>query len=327
MSTRKMTMVQAVRDALAVELERDPRVLVLGEDVGANGGVFRATEGLQAQFGEARVFDTPLAESGIVGTSVGLAAAGMRPVAEVQFSGFLYPAMNQIAAHLARMRNRSRGRYPMPIVIRSPSAGGIRPPEHHSESYEALFVHTPGLKVVMPATPTDAKGLLASAVRDDDPVIFLEPTALYRASREDVPEGEFTLPLGKARTVREGKDATIVAWGTMVKPALEAAREVEAQGVSVEVIDLCTLWPFDLDAVLESVARTGRLVVVHEAPRTAGLGAELAALVQERALLHLLAPIERVTGYDVPFPYPLLEKHYIPDRSRVVRALRKTLEF
>jgi len=323
----KLTLIQAINLALHEAMEADDSVLVLGEDVAVNGGVFRATEGLQAQFGEARVFDTPLAESGIVGTSVGLAAAGMRPVAEVQFSGFLYPAMNQIAAHMARMRNRSRGRYPMPIVIRSPSAGGIRPPEHHSESYEALFVHTPGLKVVMPATPTDAKGLLASAVRDDDPVIFLEPTALYRASREDVPEGEFTLPLGKARTVREGKDATIVAWGTMVKPALEAAREVEAQGVSVEVVDLCTLWPFDLDAVLESVARTGRLVVVHEAPRTAGLGAELAALVQERALLHLLAPIERVTGYDVPFPYPLLEKHYIPDRSRVVRALRKTLEF
>ncbi len=327
MSTRKMTMVQAVRDAMAVELARDPRVVVLGEDVGANGGVFRATEGLQAEFGETRVLDTPLAESAIVGTAVGLAAAGMRPIAEIQFSGFLYPAMNQIAAHVARMRNRSRGRYPMPIVIRTPSAGGIRPPEHHSESYEALFVHTPGLKVVMPATPTDAKGLLASAIRDDDPVVFLEPTALYRATREDVPEGEFTLPLGKARTVREGRDATIVTWGTTVKPALEAAREVEAGGVQIEVIDLRTLWPFDLEAVLESVGRTGRLVVVHEAPRTAGLGAELAALVQERALLRLLAPVERVTGYDVPFPYPMLEKHYIPDRGRVVRALRKTLEF
>jgi len=327
MSTRKMTLVQAVRDALAVELARDPAVVVLGEDVGANGGVFRATEGLQAEFGESRVFDTPLAESGIVGTAIGLAAAGMRPVVEIQFSGFLYPAFNQLAAHAARLRNRSRGRFPMPLVVRTPSAGGIRPPEHHSESYEALFVNTPGFKVVMPSTPTDAKGLLASAVRDDDPVVFLEPTALYRASREDVPEGEFTLPLGKARTVREGKDATVVTWGTLVKPALEAAREVEAQGVQVEVIDLRTLWPFDLEAVLESVGRTGRLVVAHEGPRAAGLGAEVAALVQERALLHLLAPVQRVAGYDVPFPYPVLEKHYIPDRGRIVRALRKTLEF
>lgn len=323
----RLTLAQALNQALRLEMERDERVILLGEDVGKDGGVFRVTDGLLDAFGPHRVMDTPLAESGIVGMSVGLAALGFRPVAEIQFMGFLYPALNQLFAHVARYRNRSRGRFPLPMVVRMPYGGGIHPPEHHSESYEALLVHTPGLKVVVPSTPRDAKGLLAAAIRDEDPVVFLEPKRIYRAFREEVPSAPFTEVLGKARVHREGKDVTLVAWGSMVRVALEAHEALQREGVLAEVVDLRTLNPLDLDTLLASAEKTGRVVVVHEAPRTAGFGAELAALLQERALLHLLAPVKRVAGFDTVFPYPLLESHYLPTGQRVVAAALETLSY
>ena len=321
-----MTMAQALNDALRWALEHDDRVVVLGEDVGRLGGVFRVTEGLQERFGPLRVMDTPLAEAGIVGVAVGMAIYGLRPVAEVQFMGFIYPAVNQLVTQAARLRARSRGRFTVPLVVRAPCGGGVRAPELHSDSVEALFVHLPGLKVVMPSTPSDAKGLLLSAIGDPDPVLFLEPMRLYRAFREEVPEGEHRVPLGKARVVQEGDDVTVVAYGAMVPVALAAARQVEAErDVTVELVDLRTLWPMDEETVLASVAKTGRLVVVHEAARAAGLGAEVAALVLERCLTRLKAPIRRVTGFDVPVPFFQLEDHYLPDPRRVARAVAEVL--
>jgi pyruvate dehydrogenase E1 component beta subunit len=323
----RLTLVQAVNRALRQEMEADPTVLVMGEDVGQDGGVFRVTEGLFEQFGPKRVMDTPLAESGIVGTAIGLALAGFKPVAEIQFMGFMYPAVNQMFAHAARYRNRSRGRHHLPMVIRMPYGGGIHPPEHHSESYEALLVNTPGLKVVIPSNPYDAKGLLTSAIRDEDPVVFLEPKRIYRAFREEVPVESYAIPFGQARVAKGGKDITIIAYGSMVRQALEAHEVLGREGISAEVLDLRTLVPLDAEAILRSVSKTGRAVVIHEAPRNCGFGAEISALIGERALLRLLAPVERVTGFDAVFPYAMLEGHYLPSRERVVAAAKRALEF
>ncbi len=325
--TQKLTLVQAVTDALQCAMREDPSIIVLGEDVGLNGGVFRATDGLFKEFGADRVIDTPLAENGIVGSAIGLAIGGFRPVAEIQFTGFVYPAVNQIFAHAARYRNRTRGRYHVPLVVRMPYGGGIHAPEHHSESYEALMVNTPGLQVVIPSTPYDAKGLLISAIQNNDPVIFMEPKKIYRSFREDVPEGVYHVPLGKANVVKEGRDVTVVSYGAMMRPSLEAQEFLARENISVEVIDLRSLVPLDIDTLIASVTKTGRLVVVHEAPRSCGFGAELTALVNDKALVHLLAPVERVTGYDTIFPYAILEHHYLPDRERVVAGIRKTLDF
>jgi pyruvate dehydrogenase E1 component beta subunit len=322
----QLNLVGAVRLALKQEMERDPDVVVLGEDVGIDGGVFRATEGLIKEFGENRVIDTPLSESGIVGVAIGLALYDLKPVAEIQFEGFLYPALDQIISHVGRIRNRSRGRFHVPLVIRFPYGGGIRAPEHHSDSPEALLVHTPGIKVVMPSTPYDAKGLLASAIRDPDPVLFMEPKRIYRAIVEDVPEDDYTVPLGEAKIVSEGTDVTLVSWGAMVRYSNEAAETVKDR-ISVEVIDLRTLSPMDTETITKSVEKTGRAVVVHEAPRTAGLGAEITAVINETAFLSLEAPIERVTGFDVPFPQHKLENYYLPNTERIVKAIEKVANF
>jgi len=322
-----LNLVQAVNDALRTEMRRDERVVVMGQDVGVDGGVFRATEGLLKEFGLQRVIDTPLAESGIVGTAIGMAAYGLRPVAEIQFDGFMPPAFDQIVSHAARLRWRSRGRFSVPLVVRAPYSGGIRALEHHSESPEAFYVHTPGLKVVIPSTPYDAKGLLISAIRDPDPVIFLEPKRIYRAFREEVPEGDYTVPLGRAKIVREGTDVSLIAWGAMMRVVLEAAEQVAQQGISAEVIDLRTLWPMDIETVLNSAQKTGRVVIVHEAPRTCGFGAEITALLMERALLHLQAPVMRVTGFDTPIPLLRMEDYYLPNVPRVVRAINKVMSF
>ena len=319
--------IQAVNDGLRTEMRRDPRVVVLGEDVGHFGGVFRATQGLQKEFGDQRVFDTPLAESGIIGTAIGMAMYGFRPVPEVQFADFIYPAFDQIVNELAKMRYRSGGQYTCPMVIRTPYGGGIRGGHYHSQSPEAYFVHTPGLKVVVPATPYDAKGLLISAIRDDNPVIFLEPKRVYRAARGEVPDGAYTVELGRASVVREGLDVTVAAYGAMLHNCLEAAEHSEEEeGISCEVVDLRTLMPFDVETVLSSVRKTGRLVIVHEAPRTCGFGAELAATVGEKALLHLQAPVTRITGFDTPFPYAR-EEDYLPGIERIRNGFREIVEF
>ncbi|MGA7826565.1 MAG: alpha-ketoacid dehydrogenase subunit beta [Geobacteraceae bacterium] len=315
-------MVQAINLALREEMERDDRIVLLGEDVGKDGGVFRVTDGLLESFGEQRVVDTPLAESGIIGTAIGMALYGLRPVAEIQFMGFIYPAFDQIFSHAARYRNRSRGRFSCPLVIRTPYGAGIKAPELHEESSEALFCHMPGLKVVVPSGPYAAKGLLLSALRDPDPVIFLEPTRLYRMIKEEVPEGDYTLPLGKARIVREGNDVTVLAWGSMLERVLKVLAPYDA-----EIIDLLTLSPFDEETILQSVRKTGRLVIVHEAPRTGGFGAELAATVAERAILHLRGPILRVTGPDVPVPLAKLVEHYLPDGARICAAVDELLRY
>ncbi len=322
-----LNLVEAIKLALREEMERDSDVLLLGEDVGHEGGVFRVTEGLQQSFGEERALDTPLAESGIVGVAFGMALLGLRPVAEIQFMGFLYPALDQIISHVGRIRNRSRGVYSAPMVIRMPYGGGIHAPEHHSESTEALLVHTPGIKVVVPATPADACGLLKSAIRDPDPVLFLEPKRIYRAIKEEVAEGMEPIPLGRARTVRAGHDLTLIAWGAMVREAIKAAETLASAGVEAEIIDLRTLSPLDSEAILASVRRTGRCLVVHEAPRTCGLGAEISALVMEEALLQLKAPVARVTGFDTVMPLARAEHFYLPDAGRIVRAARKMMEF
>ncbi len=322
----EMNLLQAVNDALRVEMRRDPRVVVLGEDVGNFGGVFRATEGLQAEFGPDRCIDTPLAESGIVGTAIGMALYGMRPVPEIQFGDYIYPAFDQIVNELAKLRYRSGGEYSAPVVVRTPIGGGIKGGHYHSQSPEALFTHVPGLKVVCPSNPIDAKGLLASAIRGEDPVIFMEPKRYYRAARADVPEGEFTIPLGQAKVVRAGKQVTVLAWSAMVHTALEAAEKGAQQGYDLEVIDLRTLVPFDEAAILASVEKTGRVVIVHEAPRTSGFGAELAATIAEKAILHLEAPIVRVTGLDTPFPYTL-EHEYLPDADRILDAVERVVRF
>ncbi len=323
----RWTMVEAIHNALSQELARDPRVLIFGEDVGKNGGVFRVTDGLQARFGEERVFDTPLAESGIVGTAVGMAAYGLRPVAEIQFAGFSFVAFNQIASQAARLRYRSGGVYTVPLVIRAPFGGGVRTPEMHSDSVEAYYMHLQGIKVVIPATPYDAKGLLHAAVDDPDPVLFLEHMKLYRSFRQDVPEERYVIPLGQANVVREGTDVTVIAYGAMVGVALAAAAEIEkGDGASVEVIDLRTIAPLDEAAIEASVSKTGRAVVVHEAARAGGVGAEVIAVINERCLYSLLKPVERVTTPDMPFPIPTVEDVFIPNSARVAAAIRRTLE-
>ena len=326
-STQNLTLVQSVRDALATEMALDDDVLVMGEDVGRNGGVFRATEGLHDEFGEHRVIDTPLAESGIVGTAVGMAAMGLKPIPEIQFSGFMYPGFDQIVSHMARMRTRSRGRFTLPMVLRAPYGGGIRAPEHHSESKEAFYAHEAGLKVVMPSTPYDAKGLLISAIRDPDPVIFLEPKLVYRAFRGEVPEGDYEVPIGEAAVRREGSDVSVFAYGAMTRPAMEAAERLAEDGVDAEVVDLRTVSPLDRDAVVESFKKTGRACVVHEAPRTGGLAGEITATIQEEALLYQEAPIQRVTGYDVPYPLYALEDYYMPNAARVAAGIEEAVEF
>jgi pyruvate dehydrogenase E1 component beta subunit len=302
-------------------------VIVLGEDVGVDGGVFRATEGLIERFGPERVIDTPLAESSIVGMSIGLAATGLVPVAEIQFMGFVYPAVNQLFAHAARLRNRSRGRLSCPMVVRMPFGGGIHPPEHHSESYEAMFLNTPGIKVVVPSNPYDAKGLLTAAIRDPDPVLFMEPKRIYRAFREAVPQESYTVPIGQAAVAREGTEVTLISWGAMVRVCLDAAEVLARKGVSAEVVDLRTLNPLDRETMIVSVVKTGRAVVVHEAPRSAGFGAEIAAQIGEHALLQLEAPVQRVTGFDTVFPLAQNEKLYLPSRERIVAAAEKALSF
>jgi len=321
-----MNVIQAVNDALRQEMRRDPRVVVLGEDVGAFGGVFRATAGLQKEFGEERVFDTPLAEGGIIGAAVGMALYGLRPVPEIQFADFIFPAFDQIVNEVAKMRYRSGGQYPCPLVIRTPYGGGIKGGHYHSQSPEALFIHVAGLKVVCPSNPRDAKGLLTAAIRDPDPVLFLEPKRVYRAAKGEVPEGDFVLPLGEAAVTRQGGQVTVVAWGAMWHEADQAAREAAAEGIDCEVIDLRSLQPLDLDTVVASVKKTGRCVVVHEAPLTCGFGAELAALVQERCFTSLEAPVARVTGFDTPFPYAL-ENEYLPRAPRILEALRQTMTY
>ncbi len=324
----RLNMVEAIDQALSQEMELDARVVVLGEDVGRDGGVFRVTDGLVERFGEERVIDTPLAESGIVGMAIGMAIAGYRPVAEIQFSGFSYPAYDQLVCHAARMRNRSRGQFTVPLVVRTPYGGGIRALEHHSESMEAVFAHVPGLKVAIPADPYEAKGLLAAAVRDPDPVLFMEPARVYRAIKTEVPEEPYALPLGKARLVREGRDVTVLAWGAHVRTVKEASQRLEAEGVAdVEIVDVRTLSPFDFETVMASVAKTGRAVVVHEAPRTGGFGAEISAQIMERAVLHLKAPVLRVTGFDTVPPLAKLEDYYQPDVDAVVEAVKSAVRF
>jgi pyruvate dehydrogenase E1 component beta subunit len=321
-----MNIIEAVRDALRTQMRVDPRVVVLGEDVGKFGGVFRATSGLHEEFGADRVIDTPLAENGIIGTAIGMALYGLRPVPEIQFSDFIFPAFDQIVNELAKFRYRSGGQYPCPVVIRTPVGGGIRGGHYHSQSPEALFIHTPGLKVVAPSNPYDAKGLLLASMRQNDPVLFLEPKRIYRASRGEVPETEYTIELGKAMITRAGTQCTVLAWSGMVSIADEAAKLAEEGGISIEIVDLRTLMPFDLETILASVKRTGRCVIVHEAPRTCGFGAELIASIQERAMEYLEAPILRVAGADTPFPYSL-EHEYLPNADRVVAAVRQTLEW
>ncbi len=321
-----MTIVQAVTSALREEMRRDDRVVVLGEDVGKNGGVFRCTEGLIGEFPD-RVFDTPLSEAGIIGTAIGMALYGLRPVPEIQFLDFIYPAFDQIVSEAAKMRYRSGGEYTVPMTIRAPYGGGIKGGLYHSQSSEAYFCHTPGLKVVVPSTPSDAKGLLLSSIRDPDPVMFLEPKKLYRAFREDVPEGDVTVPLGQARVRREGKDVSLFAWGAMVNVALDAAeRAAKEKNVEAEVVDLRTLVPLDTPAVLNSVKKTGRAVIVYEAPRTGGYGAEVSAILAEKAIEYLRGPIVRVTGFDTPFPYTL-EDVYMPNPDRVLAGIDKVMAF
>lgn len=317
---------QAINDALDLALAKDTDVVVMGEDVGRTGGVFRVTDGLREKYGADRVIDTPVAESGIVGVGFGMAVAGLKPVVELQFMGFSYPAYDQIINHVTRIRNRSRHRFTAPMVIRIPYGGGIGAAEHHSESMEAIYTHIPGLKVVVPATPLDAKGLLLAAIEDPDPVVFLEPIRLYRAVKEEVPEGWMVQPLGEARVEREGDDVTLISWGAMVKETREAATLLGNEGVSCEVVDLRSLVPLDLDTVIESVNRTGRVVIIHEAPRTGGYGGEVAALIAQHCLFSLSAPVRRVTGWDTVFPLKRSEHHYLPGADRIVAAVRQTLE-
>jgi len=323
----EINLVQAVNLALARAMAEDANVLVLGEDVAAEGGVFRATDGLLKRFGPDRVLDTPLAENAIAGLSVGLAAQGFRPIAEIQFTGFIYPAIDQLVNHASRLRTRTRGRLSCPMVVRSPAGGGIRAIEHHSESPEAMFAHIPGLRVVIPSSPARAYGLLLAAIRDPDPVVFLEPTRLYRAAREEVDDDGVALPLDRYFVLREGSDITFVTWGAMIKETLAAAETLAAEGIGVEVVDVATLKPLDTDSVLESVAKTGRCVVVHEAPLTGGCGAEIAARIAERGLISLLAPIERVAGWDTVMPLPRLEQNYLPGEARILAAARRILAY
>jgi 2-oxoisovalerate dehydrogenase E1 component beta subunit len=326
MESKQLNLIQALNEALDLYLEREENAVVLGEDVGLFGGVFRVTQGLQEKYGSERVFDTPLAEAGIVGMAIGMALNGLRPIAEIQFADFIFPAFDQIVNELAKYRYRSGEQYAPKVVIRTPYGGGIRGGHYHSQSPEAYFAHTPGLRVVLPSNPYQAKGLLLAALESRDPVIFLEPKRLYRASKGDVPSGYYTLPLERANVVRPGVDASLVAYGAMVPIGQEAVALAEGEGYDVELIDLVSVAPYDLDTVLRSVEKTGRLVVVHEAPRTCGFGAELVAAVQERAFSRLEAPLRRVTGFDTPFPYAL-ESHYMPTADRILFELREVIEY
>lgn len=321
-----LTLLQAVNQALKEEMKNDNRIIVLGEDVGKNGGVFRATEGLFDEFGEQRVVDTPLAEAGIIGMSIGMALHGLRPVPEIQFMDFIYPAFDQIVSEMAKMRYRSGGQFSVPVVIRTPYGGGIRGGHYHSQSAEAYFAHTPGLKVVIPSNPYDAKGLLISAIRDDDPVIFMEPKRLYRSLKGEVPTGDYTVPIGKAKITKEGKDISVFAYGAMIPVAMDAAEKAKERNISVEVVDLRTLVPLDTETILNSVKKTGRAVVVYEAPKTGGFGAEISALIAEKAIEYLEGPVLRVAGFDTPFPYAL-EHVYLPDSRRVLEAIEKVVRF
>lgn len=322
-----LSIIQAINQALMNEMKNDDTVVVYGEDVGIEGGVFRATVDLQKTYGKERAFDTPLAESAIVGTAVGMAINGLKPVVEMQFSGFSYPAFNQIISHVARMRNRSRGKYNLPMVIRAPYGGGIRALEHHSESTEALYAQIPGLKVVIPSTPYDAKGLLIAAIRDPDPVLFWEPKRIYRAFKQEIPEEAYEIPLGKAKVLQEGDDITIVAWGAMVPDVQKAVKMVEEKGISAEVIDLRTIAPMDRESFIESVKKTGRILVVHEAPKTLGVGSEIISIVNEKAFLYLEAPPTRLTGFDTTFPLPRGEKHYIPSPDRIAKTIQDIVNY
>ncbi len=322
----QMNMVSALNDALRVTMRGDERVVLLGEDVGKVGGVFRVTAGLQQEFGDERVIDTPLSETGIIGAAIGMALGGMRPVPEIQFADFIFPAFDQLVNEAAKYRYRSGGEYTCPMVVRVPVGGGIKGGHYHSQSPESMFIHTAGLKVVCPSNPYDAKGLLISAIRDNDPVLFFEPKRVYRALKMDVPEGDYALELSKAKVVREGEHVTCVSWGAMLFEALAASEEVRAQGVETEVIDLRTLWPIDIETVVESVKKTGRLVIVHEAARACGLGAEIVAEICEKAFMHLEAPPRRVTGFDTPFPYTH-ENEYLPLAHRIAPALLETAKF
>jgi len=323
----KMNLVSAINMALDQEMAENPNMIIIGEDVGAEGGVFRVTDTLQEKYGHGRVIDTPLSEAGIVGTALGLAVGGLLPVAEIQFEGFMYLALDQLCNQMARYRTRSRGLYTIGAVVRIPWGGGIRAPEHHSDSPESVLVNTPGLTVVMPSDPYDAKGLMVSALRHGDPVVFCEPKRIYRAIKMEVPEEEYTVPIGVSKVVQAGDDLTIVAWGAMVREARRAAEELSSGGVSAEVIDLRTLSPMDSDTIVESVKKTGRLLVAHEAPRTAGVGAEIAARVSEAALTSLLAPVERVTGFDAVMPLFKLENYYLPDSKKIVAGAKKLLDY
>jgi len=322
----QMNMVQAINDGLRLEMRRDPRVVVMGEDVGKVGGVFRVTAGLYDEFGDDRVIDTPLSEGGIVGTAIGMALYGLVPIPEIQFADFIYPAYDQIVSELAKFRYRSGGEYTAKLVIRTPVGGGIRGGHYHSQSPEALFIHVPGLKVVCPSNPYDAKGLLLASIRDPDPVLFFEPKRIYRAAKGDVPDDDYTVPLSKAQVVREGTQLSVVAWGAMLYEALEAAHQAAAQGIDCEVLDLRTLWPVDIDAIVASVKKTGRVLVVHEAPKTCGFGGEIIALINEKAFLYLEAPPARVTGFDTPFPYAL-EMEYLPLAHRILPAIVETAKY
>jgi pyruvate dehydrogenase E1 component beta subunit len=321
-----ISLVQAVNQGLREEMRRDDRIVLLGEDVGKDGGVFRATEGLYDEFGGERVIDTPLAESGIIGTAIGMAVYGLNPVPEIQFLDFIYPAFDQIVTNLAKLRYRSGGQFSCHLVVRAPYGAGVKGGHYHSQSSEAYFCHTAGLKVVIPSTPYDTKGLLLSSLRDLDPVIFLEPKRIYRAVKGEVPDGEYTVPIGKARIAREGRDLTIFAYGAMLHVALEAAESASKSGVESEVVDLRTLVPLDIETVIASVQRTGRVIILHEAPRTGGFGAEIAALIAERAIEYLKGPIVRVTGYDTPVPYTL-EEHYLPNAQKVLKAINKAMQY
>lgn len=322
-----LTIVQAVNDGMRTLLETDDRIMLLGEDIGKNGGVFRATEGLQEAFGADRVVDTPLSEAGIIGASVGLAVNGFKPIAEIQFLGFIYPAYEQVMTHVSRLRMRTMGRYTVPMVIRAPYGAGVRAPEIHSDSVEALFTHMPGIKVVCPSTPYDAKGLLIAAAEDPDPVLMLEPMRSYRAKREEVPSGRYTVEIGKGKRVKEGTDITLIAWGAMMPVVEKAAEQAEKSGISCDVIDLRTLYPLDRDLIAESVQQTGRAVIVHEAHFTGGLGNDIVSMINDTSFLYLRAPIERVTGFDVPVPFFALEEHFLPTPARVVQAIEKAVHF
>lgn len=323
----QMNMLEALRDAMRVELKQDPNVLIFGEDVGKVGGVFRVTEGLQEEFGEERVFDTPLAESAIAGMAVGMGTQGFRPIAEIQFVGFIYEALDQMFVQAARMRYRSGGRYNSPIVFRTPFGGGVKAAELHTDSLEGLAIQTPGIKVVIPSNPYDAKGLMISAIRDNDPVFFMEHLNLYRAFRDEVPEGEYTIEIGKANVVREGKDVTIIAYGMMVHTAKKAAEELAKEGIEAEVIDLRTLMPLDIDTLVKSIQKTNRVIVVQEAQKTSGAAAEVIAQINEKAILHLEAPVLRVAGPDTVYPYAQIEDAWLPSPERVIKAAKQVLNF